>query len=266
MDEQYIEMGLDPGVEYLRDVAEGFAQLGRRVEDEGGHDPFQAITSVACERVQGAVGASITTLRYGEFLTVAATDERVRRADAIQYELGSGPCLDAIVTSTMYSPCDLRTDDRWPAYGRRVADELGLHSMLSYRMLLPSTGTVAGLNLYAEAQGAFTERDTMIGLLLATHGALVATAAFYDRHVQNLERALRSNRGIGTAMGVLMANHKVTEDQAFDLLRITSQNTNRKIVDLAHEVVQTGALDVTPHQRPLVAVSPPDSLTSRPLT
>ena len=81
-------------------------------------------------------GASITTLRHNRFVTVAATDDRARRADAIQYELGSGPCLDAIVAETMYRPRDLRTDPRWPAYGRRVVDELGLHSMLSYRMLL----------------------------------------------------------------------------------------------------------------------------------
>ncbi len=248
MDMTDIEMTVDVGAEYLRGVAEAFAELGSRMAGEDSPDPFEAITTVARDRVPGAAGASITTLRDGGFVTVAATDERSRRADAIQFELGSGPCLDAILAAPMYRPRDLRTDERWPVYGRRVAEELGLMSMLSYRMFLPSTGTVAGLNLYAEGADAFTDRDAMTGLLLATHGAQAATVTFYDRHVQNLERALRSNRHIGMAMGVLMATHKVTEEQAFDLLSITSQNTNRKVFDLALEVVETGALDVTPPQ------------------
>jgi AmiR/NasT family two-component response regulator len=46
------------------------------------------------------------------------------------------------------------------------------------------------------------------------------------------------------AMGILMARHQVTDDQAFDLLRIASQNSNRKLADIARDVCDTGALDV----------------------
>jgi hypothetical protein len=231
----------------LKIVAEAFADLGSRLARQQPADPFEAITAVAREQLPTAAGASITTLRHHHFVTVAATDERIRQADSIQYELGSGPCLDAIVSRTMYRPRDLRTDDRWPTYGRRVADELGLDSMLSYRMVLPADDTVAGLNLYAEQRDAFTDRDALVGLLLATHGAQVATAMFYGHQVQHLKRALKTNRRIGVAMGVLMATHKVTDEQAFDLLRIASQNSNRKLAEVADDVVETGRLDVTPH-------------------
>jgi ANTAR domain len=230
----------------LRMIAEAFAALGARLAGHDTVDPFDAVTSVARDQLPAAAGASVTLLRAQGFSTVAATDERIRRADAIQYELGSGPCLDAIVSETMYRPRDLRTDTRWPDYGRRVADELGLDSMLSYRMLLPADDTVAGLNLYAEQPDAFTDRDALIGLLLATHGAQVASSAIYGRHVHHLKRALKTNRGIGVAVGVLMATHKVTEQQAFDLLRIASQNSNRKLADIAADVVETGRLDVSP--------------------
>jgi len=43
-------------------------------------------------------------------------------------------------------------------------------------------------------------------------------------------------------MGVLMATYKVTRDEAFDLLRITSQRSNRKLVDIAAEVNRAGGL------------------------
>ncbi len=50
------------------------------------------------------------------------------------------------------------------------------------------------------------------------------------------------------AMGVVMATYKVTRDQAFDLLRVASQNSNRKLADIATEVIDTGALSL-PHER-----------------
>ena len=233
---------VDAGFSDLVAVAEAFAELGARVAGDHPGDPFEAITSVVRHQIEGAVGASITTLRHNRFVTVAATDDRTRRADAIQYELGSGPCLDAIVAETMYRPRDLRTDQRWPVYGRRVADELGLLSMLSYRMLLPADDTVAGLNLYAETEDAFTDRDAMIGLLMATHGGHTAGLMLYEREVKNLKIALSTNRHIGMAIGVLMATHKLTSDQAFDLLRIASQDMNRKLSTLAKEVAETGEL------------------------
>jgi signal transduction histidine kinase/DNA-binding response OmpR family regulator/PAS domain-containing protein len=62
----------------------------------------------------------------------------------------------------------------------------------------------------------------------------------------NLERALSSNRQIGTAMGILMARLKLTDEQAFDLLRKTSQNRHRKLRDIADEVAMTGELPQLP--------------------
>ncbi len=59
----------------------------------------------------------------------------------------------------------------------------------------------------------------------------------------NLRAALASNRQIGAAIGVLMALRGLTAEQAFDLLRTTSNRTNRKLRDLADEVVRTGTLD-----------------------
>ena len=58
----------------------------------------------------------------------------------------------------------------------------------------------------------------------------------------NLRVALASNRQIGAAVGVLMGLRGLTAEQAFDLLRTTSNRTNRKLRDLADEVVLTGTL------------------------
>jgi signal transduction histidine kinase/DNA-binding response OmpR family regulator/PAS domain-containing protein len=64
----------------------------------------------------------------------------------------------------------------------------------------------------------------------------------------NLEKALSSNRHIGAAMGILMAQLKVTDDQAFDMLRKASQTRHRKLRDIAEEVMVTG--EISPVQPP----------------
>jgi hypothetical protein len=210
----------------------------------------EAVTQLALERVTSARAASITTVSHGRFTTAAATDEVARRADRIQYDLGYGPCIDAIVDQTVYQPKDLAQDGRWPEYGRRVVEELGLHSMLSFRMKLEAAGVIAGLNFYGQEPDAFDDHDLAEGLLLTTHAAQAVSAAHLRDRVENLERALSSNRDIGTAVGVLIAQHKLTREQAFDLLRIASQNTNRKLHEVALDVIDTGAVDVTPQSRP----------------
>jgi AmiR/NasT family two-component response regulator len=43
-------------------------------------------------------------------------------------------------------------------------------------------------------------------------------------------------------MGILMANGRLTESQAFDQLRTASQNVNRKLRDIAADVALTGRL------------------------
>ena len=50
-----------------------------------------------------------------------------------------------------------------------------------------------------------------------------------------------------------MAHHQLTRDQAFDLLRLASQRTNRKLADIAREVAETGAdpFDFGPEAMPL---------------
>lgn len=69
------------------------------------------------------------------------------------------------------------------------------------------------------------------------------------RTMANLQAALDSNREIGAAMGILMATHRISQPQAFDLLRTASQCSNRKLRDVASEVVLMGMLDQTVPQQ-----------------
>jgi hypothetical protein len=212
-------------------------------------DAMMALTRTAVQTLPHADASGVTLGQHGRFRTAGATDDRVIRTDEVQYQLASGPCVAAAAADRVFRADDLRTDPRWPVFGIAAA-ELGVLSMLSFRLFLPEDhGVVAALNMYSVTADAFDSADETVGMLLATHGALAVAGTLARERAQNLQIALDSNREIGTAMGILMATYKLTRQQAFDVLRITSQETNRKLAVVAAEVVDTGQIKLPPSLR-----------------
>ena len=60
--------------------------------------------------------------------------------------------------------------------------------------------------------------------------------------VGQLRRALQTNRTTGTAVGIVMMRYDLDPERAFQVLVRTSQQGNRKLHDIAEEVVRTGML------------------------
>jgi GAF domain-containing protein len=235
--------------EQLAELSSGFADIERQLMTyRDSSSVLSALTALAVGRVPGAERAGITTGGRSErFVTVAATDEIVSLVDLIQYELGHGPCVDAILKKSVFNAADLRVDDRWPEFGRRAFESTGVVSMLSLRLYFEDDDDlIAGMNMYASTPAAFDLAAESIALLLATHGALAVANARQREKADNLQVALKNSRTIGIAMGVLMNQQKITQDQAFDLLRIVSQHTHRKVFDIAAEVALTGELSGFP--------------------
>jgi hypothetical protein len=225
-------------------LSELFDRLGRELaEAQQRDDIYRALTDAALRSVPAAEQAGITQGKNGSFKTFAPTDDVVGQIDQIQYDLTSGPCVDAILEETVFNAPDLREDKRWPEFGRRAYEATGVISMLSFRLFFEDeSGVLAALNMYSAKPAAFDDASRSIGLLLSTHGALALSAAIANDKADNLLVALQTSREIGVAMGVLMASHKVTREQAFDLLRISSQHTHRKIAEIALDVAETGEL------------------------
>lgn len=212
-----------------------------KVEDRD--DVLTAITELAVERIPGADAAGVTVGRAGRFESVGATDDLVEQVDRIQYDLRSGPCVDAVIQDARFNAGDLREDPRWPVFGRRAHQTTGVTSMLSQRLFVEQDhDLVAALNLYSVTAAAFDAESELTMLVLASVGSFALSAATQAERARHLEVALHSNREIGIAIGVLMSLHKVTRDQAFNLLRLASQGTQRKLAVLAVEVAETGAL------------------------
>ena len=98
---------------------------------------------------------------------------------------------------------------------------------------------LGSLSLYASAVEAFDPSAYRLAELYATHGAVALLEA---QRADQMRRALASRDVIGQAKGVLMGRHRITAEEAFTQLRQVSQQTNRKIVEVAEVVATTGEL------------------------
>jgi hypothetical protein len=225
--------------DFYADVAAQLAAVDSRT------GAFAALSTLAVECVSGAEHAGITRLRDRRLSTAGASSELPAQVDQLQYELDDGPCLDALSEGAVFRTGNLAGDTRWPVFGRLAAERTGVQSMLAVRVYAEEDPDErASLNMYSLQPDAFTDTDIVVATLLASHGALALLAASARERANNLQIALSTNREIGIAIGVLMNQHKITREQAFDLLRMASQNTHRKIADVAHDVADTGELSL----------------------
>jgi GAF domain-containing protein len=223
-------------------VLDDFAEVARLLRS---HTADPDIADTVCELALKAVGgdhASITSIRSGQFTTVAATSEVPEQADKIQYKVGTGPCLEAIRENDTIRVDDLATDPRWPRFASAACSELGMHSMLA--QVLPVDAQVLGaLNIYSAKTNAFDIQDEKIIAILGSAAVTAMRAARHEEKVDHMERALHTSRRIGVALGILMVTRRVDLDGAWEFLSKASQRSNTKVSELADQVVRQGFLN-----------------------
>jgi GAF domain-containing protein len=204
------------------------------------------VVRFAAQAVAASEDASLTIIRGGQRpQTLGGTSELPYRVDAIQYETGQGPCLEALTEHDIARADDLATDPQWPRFAARAVTDTGVRSMFGVRLLLDGTQRGA-LNFYARQPGVFADIDLALGAIFATHASLALLNATHQAEAEHLQLALDSNRQIGIAIGILTARQLCTPDQAFDHLRAASQHLHRKLRDIAEHVTLTGELPDQP--------------------
>jgi anti-anti-sigma regulatory factor len=176
----------------------------------------------------------------GTFTTAAYTDPAAAELDRLQYDLDEGPCHDAAQPEgpEFVSCPDLLSAPVWPVWAPAAAAR-GWRAVLATALIGRKPGCFSGaLNLYSRKRDGLRDIDRDLVLLLATHATLAiaendAMTRGDLRHTQ-MRAALDSRDVIGQAKGIMMARRGLTSDEAFDLLRRTSQQLNVKLVHVAH--------------------------------
>jgi GAF domain-containing protein len=222
-------------VEPERQLADAMGQVARILNQPGSlHEQVGLVLEAACETIPGTNAVSISVLdrKGGGAKTVAGTPRLAYELDQFQYDLGEGPCLEALKGEPFQRVDDMPAERRWPRYAP-LAVEHGIRSQMAVE-LYTDKNSLGGLNLYSRHSHAFDEETRHTAWLFATHAAL---AMGRTRHEEELNEALGTRQAIGEAVGIVMERYELDQDRAFQFLVRVSRNSNIKLRDVAREIV-----------------------------
>lgn len=227
-------------------LALAFADIAEQLYNAATFDEvLQRIAEAAVSTVTGCSSASVTVKEDDGYRTAATTGPAASAADEAQYRAEEGPALDAFTTALVSAPSF--PDERWPLLAAQPADA-GIQSAVAYRLPASTQDGVptggGSLNTYGATPDSFDEAAQQIGFILAAHASLAARAVGERGNLEDLGRqlqeALFARDVIGQAKGILMERLRVTPEDAFDILRRSSQSLNVKLREVARKLTETG--------------------------
>lgn len=179
-------------------------------------------------------GISVTH-RDGRIVTRTWSGALVTDLDEIQFQLGEGPCVDAMnpeIPDDVVRVDNARHEQRWPNYIPRAIG-CGLKAQLGLR-IYTEKATIGGLNLYSTSTDVISHDTELMAELFATHAALALGRVRKETH---LVSAIGTRGLVGQAIGIVMERHRIGSDRAFEYLVRVSQSSNTKLRDLAVHIV-----------------------------
>lgn len=238
--------GTGMSADELEEFATGLAHMARELlAQESVQKTLDRLVEYAVELVDGCEAAGVMTVDNKQVSTLATTSDVVRASDRIQGEVGEGPCFDAArKLKEVYRIADMSTTvEEWPRYAPE-ARKLGIGSMMGF-LLYTEDDNLGALDLYSSKPNVFTSRSEHVGWLLASHAAVAFSSA--RTHAQ-LHVAMETRHSIGEAIGIVMERYDLGEDQAFAVLKKSSQDRNTKLREIVRIVTETGEIPGAKHR------------------
>lgn len=218
-----------------------FARLsGMLLSEESAAGAARRLAQVACVLVDRAEGAGVSLLDEGGRRTSAgSTGESVDAADALQYELGEGPCLSAWATGAPQRVDDTAEERRWPVWSAAAA-RAGIRAVLSVP-LMRQEHALGAMKVYATVPHAFTApEERVLGLLAEAAATLLGSALAPEephRLSASLQAALADRRAVDLATGMLMERHGSDAQSARVMLLHASRTQDLPMTRLASRVI-----------------------------
>lgn len=222
------------------DPQEALSQLARiRLADTDLAGVLTRVAELAKASMSGAEDVSVTLIRKGQPYTAAFTGAMAIDLDETQYQEHQGPCLQAAADSSTIHVPYMAVESRWPEYAPKAVSR-GTYSSLSIGM--PMQADVSGaLNIYGSKPDAFDDTQIALGNTFAGFAAVaLANANLHDTTTalaRQMRDAMEGRAVIEQAKGIIMGERRCTAEEAFAILARLSQDTNRRLRDVAAAMV-----------------------------
>lgn len=183
--------------------------------------------------------------QHGGLHVMASSAEEARLLELYELQNNEGPCLDCYRSGRPVARDDLPAmRASWPAFTEELR-QLGFHSAHALPMRLRDQ-TIGALNLFRLEPGRLTEADQGIGQAMAdvaTVGLIQERAiAASELLATQLQTALHSRVQLEQAKGILAERTGLPMDQSFQLMRDYARSRNRRLSDIAAQIID-GLLD-----------------------
>ncbi len=187
------------------------------------------------------VGVALMTVDGPSGVVLAATDERARQLEELQFALGEGPCVEASGGGRPVLEPDLVAtgSPRWPRFGAAVLDA-GVRAVFAFPLRVGAI-RVGVLDLYRDAPGRLTTPDLTEALAFAD----AATAVIL--HLQDHDREDGAGSALTDPIGSRAVVHQATGMIAVQLgislaeallhLRVYAYASGRTVSAIAADVV-----------------------------
>jgi hypothetical protein len=199
------------------------------------------VTASSVLAVSSVAGASISTL--GGLLgseTLSASDDVIARVDELQFDLGEGPCWDAIATGRPVLEPDLRAHPahNWPAFLRAVprAEVAALFAVpLSVGPL-----RLGAIDMYDVRPRSLDERELARTVALAAEvSRVVLRQAIEQSGLEETPATARprSRRRIHQATGFVISQLDVSAADAELLIQARAFAEGRTMLEVAEDIL-----------------------------
>ncbi len=185
-----------------------------------------------------AAGVMLADGRGGLRL-VASSEERMRLLELFELQGAEGPCVDAFSSGQPLQASAADSRVRWPVFAVHAA-EVGFQRMCAVPLRVRAD-TIGALNVFRGSDEPFSEDEMEIAQAM---GEVAAIALIQERALREhslltgqLQAALNSRVVIEQAKGMLSEYLSVTVGYAFELLRKYAREHNRKLSEVAGDVV-----------------------------
>ena len=214
---------------------------GLLLSEETVESSLALISSLARETIPGSCGAGVSIVDEQRRRSSGSTDDRVRTADSLQYELDEGPCLAAAAEHGLVRIDDLAEDGRWPRWAKAVVP-LGLRAAMS-TALVAGDRSLGAIKVYATEPHAFDQRSEQLLTLFAAQAAMLVAHVQHSeqskRLSDGLRQAIHSRDAVSLAKGILMGRHAIDEDTAFGMLLARCEQDRSSVAEAAAGIVDS---------------------------
>ena len=214
-------------------------------EDAGGHEGAAGLLHGLCRNLTstlGVMGAAVNLMSAaGSDGVAAASDDRCRDVDELQFTTGEGPCHAAFAARRPVLTPDLRAAAvrQWPGYAS-AALASGVGAVFAFPMHIGGVG-FGVLDVYTDRPGSMRAEQVIMALTyaqIATEIMLDGDLTTADGDLEpGLSTALDYRAEIHQAQGMVIVDLDVGASEALARMRAHAFAHNRPLIELTRDII-----------------------------